>query len=121
MQDLAIFILSLVVVTALSGLALQRHVMYRKSIERIVQLEIDKLAISKHLLDAHQELEDYRLGETEEFVKFLSTSRQWAFDFIEEYQTSLKELFALLNDPNHNAEQAVAKFQELKKFLPKED
>ena len=119
-MDLAIFITSLMLVTMLTVAVVERHVKYRSALDRLVQSELDKTTISKHLLDAHQELENYRLGETEEFVKFLSTSRQWAFDFIDEFQMSVQELFKVINDPEHDTKEAVAKFEELKKFLPKD-
>jgi lipoate synthase len=119
-MDLAILITSLVVGFFLAGLALERQVKYRRTLERLVQAEIDRVTTAKYLLEAHQELENYRLGDTEEFVKFLSTSREWAFDFIDDFQVSVQSLFSVLNDPEHKMEEAVAKFEELKRFLPKE-
>jgi|TARA_B110000977_G_scaffold24658_1_gene30114 hypothetical protein len=119
-MELAIFITSLAVVLFLAGLALERQVKYRRTLERLVQAEIDRVTTAKYLLEAHQELENYRLGDTEEFVKFLSTSREWAFDFIDEFQVSVQDLFAIVDNPEHEVSEAVVKFKELKKFLPKE-
>jgi CHASE1-domain containing sensor protein len=61
-MDLAILITSLVVGFFLAGLALERQVKYRRTLERLVQAEIDRVTTAKYLLEAHQELENYRLG-----------------------------------------------------------
>lgn len=122
MSEIIIFTAFILIVAMLLGLSAERHVRYRKTLNKFLQAELDRLSLSQNLLDAHNELEGFRLGETEEFVKFLSTSRQWAFDFIDEYQQALIELFAILNDPSidTNEADALEKFQSLKRFLPKD-
>lgn len=119
-MELGLFIVALVAIVSGAAISTNRHMRYRKALERLAQVEIDKLTISNALLDAKQEIENYKLGETEDFVKFLSTSRQWAFDFIDEIQSTLNELFEMIKDPNQDTQELLSKFQELKKFLPKE-
>ena len=120
-MELGLFIATIVSIVSGAAISINRHLKYRKAIERVTQLELDKLTVSNALLDAHQELENFRLGETEEFVKFLSTSRQWAFDFIDEIQLTLKDLFEMLNKPGQDTQELLTKFRELKRFLPKDN
>ena len=119
-MELGLFISSLVVVVSTSVFALHRYVKYRKAIERVAQLEIDKITLSAKLANAYQDIENYKLGETEEFVQFLSKSRQWSFDFIEKFQQSLVELFEMLDTTPQDTQGILNKFIELKQYLPDE-
>lgn len=92
-------------------------VRYRKAIAAIAQLEIDKVTVSAELERVSQELANTKLGESEEFVKFLSQSRQWAFGFIENFQESLTEMFGSL-DNGESFESTKEKFIALRKYLP---
>lgn len=121
-MELALYVVAVVVITGLSITVARLYYRFRKSIEKVVQLEIDKITLSNRLLIVNQEIENYKLGETEEFLQFLSKSRQWAFDFIEEFQGTLDELFKELDDPEQNidTEKVLQSFIELKKYLPKD-
>lgn len=119
-MELGLFISSLVAVAGTLVFALHRYVKYRKAIERVAQLEIDKITLSAKLANAYQDIENYKLGETEEFVQFLSKSRQWSFDFIEKFQQSLVELFEMLDKTPEDTQSILNKFIELKQYLPDE-
>lgn len=92
-------------------------VRYRKAIVAIAQLEVDKATILAELDRTNQELANTKLGESEEFVKFLSQSRQWAFTFIENFQESLVDMFESL-DHEESFESTKEKFIALRKYLP---
>jgi hypothetical protein len=80
-MDLAILITSLVVGFFLAGLALERQVKYRRTLERLVQAEIDRVTTAKYLLEAHQELENYRLpgsGHLTSLTTFKSVCRAYS-------------------------------------------
>lgn len=93
----------------------------KNNIKKIIQLEIDKDMISSQLDKIWQEHQDKKLEETDGFVKFLSQSRDWAFNYIEDIQhaifvlkekyddkeaidESLKELFDMLPQNKENNE-----------------
>lgn len=119
-MELGLFISSLVAVVIMGMVTLHRYVRYRKAIERVAQLEIDKITLTSKLAKAYQDIESYKLGETEEFVQFLSKSRQWSFDFIEKFQLSLTELFEMLDNNPEDTQSILNKFIELKQYLPEE-
>lgn len=118
--ELGIFISILVVSSGLLVWTSIVYARYRKAVEKIVQLELDKITLTSKLSKALQDIENHKLGETEEFVQFLSKSRQWAFDFIEGFQDSLDELFQLLETDPDDTQKILAKFLELKQYLPDE-
>jgi len=119
-MELGIFISILVASAGLLVWTSITYARYRKAIEKIVQLELDKVTLTAKLTKALQDIENYKLGETEEFVQFLSKSRQWAFDFIEGFQGSLDELFQLLETDPEDTQKILGKFLELKQYLPDE-
>lgn len=57
-------------------------------------------------------------SETEAFIKFLSESRQWAFDYIEDVQKVITELDLSLEEGNE--QKIVEAYQKLRIFLPEE-
>lgn len=119
-MELAYFITSVIAISFAIIYSVYKHVKYRKTIEKVIQLEIDKVTLAQGLAKAQQEIESYKLGETEEFVQFLSKSRQWSFDFIEKFQTSLDELFTMLDNSPEDTQSILNKFIELKQYLPDE-
>lgn len=118
--ELGIFISILVVSSGLLVWTSIVYARYRKAVEKIVQLELDKTTLTSKLSKALQDIENHKLGETEEFVQFLSKSRQWAFDFIEGFQSSLDGLFQQLEADPDDTQKILAKFLELKQYLPDE-
>lgn len=51
----------------------------------------DNFLLQKEVQKLSQELENKKLQETDGFVKFISQSRDWAFEYIEEVQKALAE------------------------------
>ena len=56
-----------------------------------IQSEMDKYLIVQKLEQVSKELSTRELSETDGFVKFISQSRDWAFEYIEEVQKALTE------------------------------
>ena len=56
-----------------------------------IQVELDKHIIYQKLEELSKELSTRELSETDGFVKFISQSRDWAFEYIEEVQKALVE------------------------------
>jgi adenylate kinase family enzyme len=64
---------------------------YVKAHERYIQALVDKNAIEKKLQEFIQEKSNKDLEKTDGFVKFISESRDWAFEYIEQTQSVLTE------------------------------
>ena len=56
-----------------------------------IQAEMDKYFLTQKLEQISNEISTLKLSETDGFVKFISQSRDWAFQYIEEVQSALKE------------------------------
>jgi len=56
-----------------------------------MQLLIDYSVLENRLKDALKEIENNKLTESDGFIKFISDSRDWAFEYIEEVQKALAE------------------------------
>jgi hypothetical protein len=51
----------------------------------------DKMLLQKRVEQLYQDIENAKLEQTDGFLKFVSDSRDWAFQYIEEVQTALSE------------------------------
>lgn len=82
------YLLSTVVLLSLvARLVLQK----RKLIAVYIQNEFDKHVLNERLNELSKQLATRELSETDGFIKFISTSRDWAFEYIEEVQKALIE------------------------------
>ena len=58
---------------------------------QLIQTSVDKQALLTKINELHNEIELKNANPDDGFVKFLSTSRDWAFQYIEEVQSALLE------------------------------
>lgn len=58
----------------------------------VVQLSLDKVALLAKLEKELEAKESKTLEQSDGFVKFLSESRDWAFEYIEKVQESIQKL-----------------------------
>jgi hypothetical protein len=59
--------------------------------EAYMQQLADNFLLQKEVERLHQEIENNKLEQTDGFLKFVSESRDWAFQYIEEVQKALTE------------------------------
>lgn len=108
------FTVFLVVLVAVSYAAIAFGINSRKQAAEIVQLNIDKIALLRQLEKALNEKDNQSLEQTDGFVKFLSESRDWAFDYIEKVQSSIQKLKTSIESGYATEEEML----ELFSFLP---
>lgn len=113
-NSLIIFIVFGATVLVLLAIIIRLGLRLKKAIALFVQRELDNGILQEQLLKIKSEK---TLEQNESFVKFLSESRDWAFEYIENVQQaigavktsasfgrvseeSLEELFALLPENN---------------------
>jgi len=72
-------------------LVIRLNIQKRKLVGFYIQSEMDKHLLSQKLDELFKELSARQLSETDGFVKFISQSRDWAFEYIEEVQKALAE------------------------------
>jgi hypothetical protein len=64
----------------------------KKSQSLLIQANIDKTHALQKLSEARTQIESKNLEQTDGFVRFISESRDWAFNYIEDVQNSIQEL-----------------------------
>jgi pantothenate synthetase len=87
---IAFGVLSLVIVILLINNLAIRSKNKKLSIE-IIQIALDKAVISQKLKEQLDKKDSESIEQSEGFLKFISQSRDWAFDYIEYVQAALLE------------------------------
>lgn len=88
---LIVFSLISVSLFVLLYLLIKSNLQKRKMLALYIQAEMDKHFLNQKLEELSNELSTLKLSETDGFVKFISQSRDWAFEYIEEVQKALAE------------------------------
>jgi effector-binding domain-containing protein len=91
MLDFILFFISSFFITLLLTIVVRLNIQKRKIFAALIQSEMDKHLILQKLEQVSKELSTKQLSETDGFVKFISQSRDWAFEYIEEVQKALIE------------------------------
>jgi hypothetical protein len=91
MTDLIAFLalISLIFVLLISVLRL--YFKNKKLSAQIIQIALDKAVISERLREELDKKDSELVEQSDGFLKFISQSRDWAFDYIEQVQVALLE------------------------------
>jgi hypothetical protein len=89
--NLVLFSTSLVLILVLLYLVVKSNINKRKLLALYIQSEMHKHMLGQKIEELQRELSSKELSETDGFVKFISQSRDWAFEYIEEVQKALAE------------------------------
>jgi len=82
-------LLLIIVVLLINNLAIRSK--NRRLSADIIQIALDKSIISKKLKEELDKKDSESIEKSEGFLKFISQSRDWAFDYIEQVQAALLE------------------------------
>jgi hypothetical protein len=101
-----------------------------------LQAMTDKYLLEQKIKELYQDIENSKLEQTDGFLKFVSDSRDWAFQYIEEVQSALSEFdkavrpqlewattYGMVNGENAHTEtleKISEAYAKLKEVLPKE-
>lgn len=89
--DLIAFIIFGVIVATLAIIVIRLNNHRRKLANSVLQLTLEKMTVLKLLESSLSEQESKTVEQTDGFLKFVSDSRDWAFQYIEEVQAGLIE------------------------------
>jgi pantothenate synthetase len=82
-------LLLIIVILLINNLAIRSK--NRKLSVEVVQIALDKAVISQRLKEELEKKDSDSIEKSEGFLKFISQSRDWAFDYIEQVQAALLE------------------------------
>jgi biopolymer transport protein ExbB/TolQ len=89
--NLALFSTASVLIFVLAYFLIRSNIQKRKILSFYIQSEMHKHMLGQRIEELQKELSTKELSETDGFVKFISQSRDWAFQYIEEVQKALTE------------------------------
>lgn len=123
--------IAFVLVMILFGLSvylnLYQYTLRKRLLAKLVQESIKNYIISERLSKEMESKDTKTLEQTEGFVNFLSQSRDWAFEYIEDAQDKLaifnKELLNILNTGKNKKEitkQILEAYKPIQELLPNE-
>lgn len=92
---------------------------YRVYLKKYLSSGLENLILKAQLSDQAQKTLKGGISESEGFIKFLSDSREWAFDYIENVQEAIQDLKTAMDaDDNEGIGEA---YQKLVAYLPSEE
>lgn len=115
MNDIVLAILSLISVSLLAGMLLI-YLNSKKISAQLVQAELDKVMLISRIEKLAEELQALETQQSDGFLKFISQSRDWAFDYIENVQSAIVELNVSMTASDEA--KITEAYQKLLKFLP---
>ena len=90
----------------------------KKLSSQLKQEGVDKIIIAETLQKTLSEINNTNVEDKDGFIKFLSQSREWAFDYIERVQVAIQGLqHAMLSSKE---EELQAAYKDLIDFMPVE-
>ena len=89
--NLALFGTAISIIFILLYVIVKSNIQKKKILSLYIQSEMHKHMLGQKIEELQKELSTKELSETDGFVRFISQSRDWAFQYIEEVQTALSE------------------------------
>ena len=114
--NLISFIAGAVIIVVLVNLIVVLSVRNVKLNSQMKQLTVDKAALLLKL----DSLINNPIEKTDGFIRFISESRDWAFEYIEEVQQSIEALRKAI-DTDSNEEDIELIYEKLISFLPEKE
>lgn len=90
--DIIIGSLVVLVFSLMLYVIIKNRISFTRLVKEFVIVTMDKEKLIQRLSATTQELENAKLSDNNEFVKFLSDSREWAFEYIEEFQNIVRDI-----------------------------
>lgn len=117
--DLAAYLIFASLLTVTISMTYMARKRAKRLANNLIQAGIDHHVMQEKLDEASIKIESFHLQKTDEFMSFLTQSRDWAFNYIEDVQSAIVYLKNAMNSGNE--EQINNAYQNLIELLPKEE
>lgn len=131
--DIIIYSVALLLFTGLTVVYIRTRMLLTKAVGMIVDLGTEKTLLLNQISNLYDEKQSKELEKSEDFLKFVTQSRDWAFEYIENAQSvigvfvnNVDEVINNTNSKSSKAEyiQALDKinqaYKEVKELLPQD-
>jgi hypothetical protein len=85
----------------------------------LLQETLDKAALAEKVKETQDMINNTNIDDKDGFIKFLSQSREWAFEYIENVQAAIIKLDVGMKAQDQA--QILEAYNELLKFMPEEE
>jgi hypothetical protein len=113
--NLSVFVAYVIIVAFLVVFYIKLTVRYKKTMALLVQSLMDKEELLKKFEEFVNDQSIKAIEETDGFVKFISQSRDWAFEYIEDVQKAIQ---VLSETPRSDRAQYNEAYKRVLEFLP---
>jgi uncharacterized membrane protein YvbJ len=136
MIEFVAFVLFIILFFILIFKNVQLKVKLSSTTLELIKAHLDKTILSEKLLELSDKKNKLEDPSSEAFLKFVSDSRDWAYQYIENVQTSLNKFITDIEpevvyfdaygdlmgaEPNYNSMKKISgAYKELKKLLPED-
>lgn len=117
--NLATYITFAAITVVLLAAVYKTHRRAKRLANSLIQSEINSHVIKEKMEDLAIKIESFEMQKSDEFVKFLSESRDWAFQYIEDVQVAIAYLKNAMESGDD--EQINNAYHNLIELLPKEE
>lgn len=114
--NLFVFLAYTIIVTILLIFCYKLRIEYKQTYALLIQSVFDKEELLKKFEEFVNDQSIKALEETDGFVKFISQSRDWAFEYIEDVQKAIDEYKASVDSKDLKLKRE--KYKRLLEFLP---
>lgn len=118
--DLIVYLVFALAVTGLIINTIRLQVKLKRVEDALTQASIEKMVLADHMEKLISERDMKSVEETEGFLRFISESRDWAFQYIEDVQNALKEYESKMEEGT-DIDELLEAYKKLIEFLPKDD
>lgn len=73
-----------------------------KVVKDLEQAQLDKLSLESHMTDMFNQIEEMKVEQSDGFVKFLSQSRDWAYQYIDAVQENFAPTYEIITNKLSN-------------------
>jgi hypothetical protein len=115
--NLSVFLAYTVIVAVLLVFCFKLRIEYKKTYALLVQSVFDKEELLKKFEEFVNDQSVKAIEETDGFVRFISQSRDWAFEYIEDVQKAIQ---VLSETPRSNRAQYNEAYKRVLSFIPDE-
>ena len=112
-------VIMLIAIVALATVSIILMLKLAEANKTIALQDDNNLLLLDEVVKANEREQQAKLENTDGFVKFLSDSREWAFNYIEDVQTSIQGLHDAMS--KNDKAKILEHYNELQKFLPLEE
>jgi hypothetical protein len=113
--NLSVFIIYILAMSGLIILYVKEKFAHKKNLSLLVQSIMDKEELLKKFEEFVNDQNIKAIQETDGFVKFISQSREWAFEYIENVQKAIQ---VLSETPRSDRVEYNKAYKKILEFLP---